>query len=296
MNDHAQLSEDESVTTLPDIFARLAARRWWIISSVLFVTTIFLIAAFVMKPVYRASVVLAPAHTERESGGGLLSSSPLGGLVSTLGGGTVEPEVAEALAVLRSRQFTEEFIVSRNLIPRFFPKLWDPERGTWKVSRRAPTPAKAYKYFETIRSIIEERKTGLITLQIDWRDRIEASDWANEIVRRLNQEMRNRAIASSDASLHFLEKELSNTSTVEVRQAISRLMEAQVKRRMVADVTPDYSFRIVDRAIPADADDPIRPKKAIMVLIGAFIGLVCGCVAVLIVDAFTPRTTTSPRP
>jgi LPS O-antigen subunit length determinant protein (WzzB/FepE family) len=82
--------------------------------------------------------------------------------------------------------------------------------------------------------------------------------------------------------MRFLEKELQSSSTVEARDAISRLIEAQVKERMLANVTPDYSFRVVDKAIPADRDDPVKPQKALLIAVGVLLGLVVGLLPVLV--------------
>ena len=255
------------------LFAMVRAKPWWIITSVTLFTAIFFTVAFAMMPVYRATVVLAPASPDR--GSQILGSgTALGGLAAGLGLGlgSHDSDAEEALAVLQSREFTQRFIATENLLPKLFSEKWNSVTGTWKVAeKKQPTLGKAFKYFDTkVRSVTEDRKTGLITLQIDWTDRNEAAEWANRLVHDLNEEMRARAIAKSDASMRFLEKELQTTAVMEVRDAISRLMEDQVKERMYANVTPDYSFRVVDRAIPADRDDPVKPKKALLIAAGVY--------------------------
>lgn len=272
------------------VFAKLLDRRWWVIGSVALFAIGFGVVAFMMKPVYSSMVVLTPADAERGANvvGGFANSA-LGGLASGLGlGGPQNAEVEEALAVLHSRDFTERFITNQNLMPRLFAEKWDPATHNWKAEvKKPPTLNKAYRYFDTqIRTIIRDKKTGLITIEIDWTDRNEGAAWANELVRELNEEMRARAIAKAEASTHFLDKEAQNTSTVEARDAISRLMEAQVKQRMLANVTHDYSFRVVDKALPADSDEQIKPHKRVLVMVGALLGLVVGVFAVLIRDSF----------
>ena len=139
-----------------------------------------------------------------------------------------------------------------------------------------------------VRFWYEEKKTGLVNVQIDWTDPQEAADWANELVRRLNAEMRSRAIAKSNASLGYLEDELKTTLEVATREAINRLIEAQIKQRMVANVTTEYAFRIVDRAMASDPDDPEKPKKIILIALGPIAGLAIGVVAVLLAGFFGP--------
>jgi LPS O-antigen subunit length determinant protein (WzzB/FepE family) len=59
-------------------------------------------------------------------------------------------------------------------------------------------------------------------------------------------------------------------------------MEAQINRRMLANVTEEYAFRIAGRALPPDRKDVVRPNKALMILLGPVIGLTVGTLLVLI--------------
>ena len=288
MNAFAEGSDRFDGLDLRALFANIIARRWWVIGSMMLSIAVFSCAAFVMTPLYRATTLLAPAIADR--GAEVLGSrsAQLGGLAALtgLGLGSRDAEIEEALAVLQSREFTESFISKRNLLPRFFPDKWSSATGMWKVDRdHQPTLAKAFKYFDRVRVVTRDRKTGLIALQIDWRDRDEAAAWANDLVRLLNEEMRARAVAKADAAMQFLNKELETTSTVEARDAISRLMEAQVKQRMLANVTPEYSLRVVDRAIAPDKDDPVSPRKSRWLASGPLFGLALGIGLVILFGA-----------
>jgi uncharacterized protein involved in exopolysaccharide biosynthesis len=94
--------------------------------------------------------------------------------------------------------------------------------------------------------------------------------------------MRSRAITRAEASVRFLEKELQTTSTVEVRNAISRLLENEVKQRMLADVTPEYAFTVVDRALPRDEDDTVGPSRLTLLIAGPFVGFGLGAIAAVV--------------
>jgi uncharacterized protein involved in exopolysaccharide biosynthesis len=269
--------------------ARLWSRRLWIVGSVVLFTAAFAAVAFLMTPIYRTATVFIPASVgssgTRQLLGGALGSfgdlAPLAGL--NLNSSSVDTE--ESLAVLKSRHFTEAFIDDRHLMPELFPRKWDARNRKWKTDVAPPTPAQAYKYFnKTIRSVLQDKKTGLITLQIDWRDRTEAAEWANELLKRLNAEMRARAIASASAAVGYLEKELNATTVVGTREAISRLMEAQINKRMLANVTEEYAFRVVDKAMAPDKKDVFWPKKLVMLAAGFALGALVGVVGVLLVD------------
>lgn len=279
MNTTIEPWQETESSDLRKLLDGLIAHRWLVIICVLVSTVAFVTVAFVMTPVYRAVTTLVPASNERNTLAGSLGSTlgQLGGLASLAGVslGSADAATEEALAVLRSRQFTERFINDLNLMPQLY------SADQWEKDD-PPTPARAFRRFKKIRTVTQDKKTGLVLLQIDWKDREAAAQWANEMAARLNAEMRNRAIAQAEASVSFLEKELANTSAVETRQAINRLIEAQIKQRMLANVSQEYAFRVVDKAMPPDADDPLKPQKLVLFLLGPLVGLVAGIVGVLI--------------
>jgi uncharacterized protein involved in exopolysaccharide biosynthesis len=280
--------DDRNPMDLRTLVAVIWARRRWVAISMVVVTIACAAIAFLMKPVYRASVVFVSATAGQSNLSGPLGSvlDSLGGLASQAGinlTSSADTSVEETLAVLKSRQFTTSFIIDKDLMPKLYAKKWDAAAHKWKVPLDdQPTQARAFKKFdEKIRTVDRDKKSGLVTMQIDWTDRFEAADWANEMVRRVNAEMRARAIRQADDSMGYLEKELSTTSEVETREAINKLIESQVKQRMLANVTPDYAFRVVDKAVAPDSDDPIRPQKVALLIAGPLAGFALGVAWVL---------------
>jgi uncharacterized protein involved in exopolysaccharide biosynthesis len=275
---------DGEVLDFNALIKKIWAGRWWVIASSVTLGVLALVTGFLMTPAYRATVVLIPASAEHASLGSSLGS--LGGLAALAGfnlGGS-NSTTQEALGLLQSRQFGYSFISDNQLVPQFFDDKWDSSAGKWKVPEdEQPTMAEAYRYFDRkVRGLIEDKKTGLITLQITWREREAAAKWANSIVERLNAEMQRRAIERSDASLGFLKKELDATAVVDTRNAINRLIENQVNQKMLATVTSEYAFRVVDRAVTPSKYDKVRPRKLLMALTGAFLGSLAAIVCVLV--------------
>lgn len=286
----SRLPADEGIVNGELLASVLWPRRWLIAAVAIISTGLFSALGFLLHPVYRAAAVLVAATPDRSALGGSLSSTlgSVGELASLAGIGLPNGDAAveEALAVLQSREFTQTFIAEHNLMPELFSKNWDPVSNTWKVpAAKRPTPAKAFRFFDNIRTVKRDTKTGLITLQIDWKNRFDAAAWVNALVAALNAEMRGRAITQADASLGYLQKELGATSDVGTRDAVNRLIEGQIKQRMLANVTQEYSLRFVDRALVADADDPVGPRKLVLIVVGLFLGLVCGIAVALILTA-----------
>ena len=111
------------VVTLGDIVRLVAGLRAWWLGGAVVGLAIALATGFLMRPVYRAAVVVMPA-TGKDLGGGAVA-----GLLSRFGGdlgidGAGGQERDEALAVLKSRQFVQQFIADENLLPVLFAERW----------------------------------------------------------------------------------------------------------------------------------------------------------------------------
>jgi uncharacterized protein involved in exopolysaccharide biosynthesis len=290
----ADTVDREGELDLRVVFARLWAGRKWIAASAALSAAAFVVVAFLMTPVYRSAAVALPVSADEAGMGGLGSAlGQLSGLASLAGiqlGGE-SSKLEEALAVLRSRQFTEKFIADEQLMPQLFPRKWDARAGKWTVApNEAPTLADGYKKFNgKVRTVSHDKKTNLVTVAIEWPDPVAAARMSNEIIARLNAEMRARAIARTNAAVGYLQKELEATTAVDTRAAISRLMEAQINQRMYANVTQEYSLRVIDRALPSDPKDVAKPKKAMLLALGVTLGLVLGAIGVLAAPALLPR-------
>jgi uncharacterized protein involved in exopolysaccharide biosynthesis len=273
---------DADAIDLRELLVALSSRRWWIVASVLLCLAIAVTYVLVATPVYRSSTIFAPAVADEgvNLGSALGQLGGIAALAGISGGQGVQTE--EALAVLRSRDFTERFLREEGVLPLLYPKQWDSAKGEWRTGVDQPTYGRAYRRFNNeIRTVNQDKKTGLIILSIDWHDRELAADWANKLVARANEEMRRRTVGKSATALGFLERELQATSAVETRAAISRLIESQVRQRMLANVTEEFAFRVVDRALPAEINDPVRPKKVALIAIGLVVGVLLGVVLAL---------------
>jgi uncharacterized protein involved in exopolysaccharide biosynthesis len=263
-------------------------KKWWVIGSTTVFSILFAVLAYVMTPVYSAAAVVIPANSGRSSSGVMNSAlAQLGGLASLAGvslSGSGD-ETTEALAILRSRGFIEKFITEENLMPKLYPKIWDSANKRWLVDdpSKQPSISKAYKSFvEGILTVSQDKKTSLVTIKIVWKDRTEAALWANKLVERINQTMRSRAVENSDASIGYLEKELRSTGVVATQEAINRLIESQIRQRMLANVTPEFAFRVVDSAMPSDPDQPIKPRKAVLMVSGFALGGMIGLILAVV--------------
>lgn len=271
-----------------DDFARLLAtiiRQRWLVLA--FIVVGLLVGGFLLwylTPFYRSTVVGYP-NNSKDSMGALGSViQEFSGVASMAGLDVGDNGNPEALAILKSREFNERFLTANNMMPILFHKYWDDARNDWKPNlRKVPTLWDGFDYFtKKIRAITEDRKSGLLTINVDWRDRDLAAKWANLLIAQLNEEMRQRAITEANGMVTYLTKEMEHSDNLALRDSVSRLIESEIKQRALATVRYDYAYRVVDTAEPADKRHPIRPLARIYLVFGALGGLICGISAALL--------------
>lgn len=241
------------------------------------------VVSLLMPEKYEASVVLSPVDDSGSGklGGALLSQ--LGGLAGLAGlSGGASGQKSVALATLQSHALTESFIRDNNLLPVLYPDDWDASARRWLSDDPddIPTPWKAEGLFaKKVRTIAEDKKTGLVTLTIEWTDPVLAAEWATELVRRANQTLRAKAIDESQRNLSYLNEQVAKTSVVELQRSIYALIESEIKKVMLAQGSDEYAFKVVDPARIAELRS--SPKRTLITAVGLFAGLMIGFVLAL---------------
>jgi len=266
------VAEDDEINLMD--YWRTLMRFKWMIVLITFLSGAGAIAvAFNMPPVYRAEALLAPAGEDKNAASAL--SGQFGGLASlagiNIGGGGGETETA--VATMESRIFSNEFITDQKLMPIMFEEKWDASSKRWLVENKEdiPTLWDAYKKFDQdMRTISADKKTGMYTLAIEWSDPELAADLVNKLVKKINHHQKQAAIIEAKRSIAYLENQLNETSVVEMQQAIYRLIEAQTKNIMLANVRDEYIFKVIDPAVVPE--EKIKPKKKLIAILGVIVG------------------------
>jgi uncharacterized protein involved in exopolysaccharide biosynthesis len=241
----------------------------YLIWTVTFVCgAIALAIALWITPIFRAETVITTVRNGNlgEQGGqlgGLANIASLAGVNLDSGSGADR----EAKAVLQSRSLVQEFISKNNLINVLIPHASKP-----------PTMWLAVKAFKDgLLTIREDKRTGLVTIDVDWEDPAVAAKWANGFVALANERLRVRAIDEATRNIAFLNAQIPQTSVVEVQRAIYNLIESETKTLMLANVRVEFAFTVIDPAVPPERK--YRPKRSLYVLFGLFMGLAIGVLA-----------------
>lgn len=235
-----------------------------------------------MRNIYRSTVLVAPVSQPGTGGVGALSSQ-FGGLAALAGidlsasGGRKQ----EYIATLKSDGFAREFIVAEGILP-----ILSEERRTlldrlWKGAEPLTLAEAADRFTSDVLAVSEDRKTGLLTVSVEWYKPELAAHWANLLIETANEKLRTETIRSTTQSIEYLNKELDKTNVVELRQAIYRVIESQVNSAMLANVQRQYAFKVLDPAVPSDPRDKVAPRRSLISIAGAM-GAVLLAIAIVL--------------
>lgn len=284
----------EDVVNLATIFSILASSWRVLVSTAFFGALITGVIAVLMHNVYRAETLIAPV-TEEESGGMGRLAGDFGGLASLagIGLGASRGRAEQSFATLTSRGFARNFIVSEDLLPILFASRWDSKAGRWRADEKQPTLEDGVKYFmKRVCTIVQDRKTGLVTVSVDWYSPQLAARWANRMIEMINDRLRAEATQEAELSIGYLKKELAKTNAVEMQQAIYRVMQDKLNDAMMANVHRDYAFHIIDPAVEPETKH--SPLRLIMVLVGGAVGGFFGAIFVFARRTLRDQTNSVP--
>jgi uncharacterized protein involved in exopolysaccharide biosynthesis len=253
---------------------RVIWKRRWLIIGVVFTAAVLAAGYSLTLPnIYRAEVVITQVG-KKDSGS--MSLGGLGGLASmagiSLGGGGGNVEVN--LAVLKSREFLWAFVKENKLKPVLFEEAWNAGSKSWVENE--PTQWAVYRRMNSMVSASSNKKTGLVSVAVEWTDADLAATWANDLVARLNAHLRQEALERSKQTLGYLNDELGKVRVAEMRQALFDLISQEQKKAMLASTQKEYAFRVLDAAVVPDTK--IKPKRSQIVILAM---LVAGFIAVV---------------
>lgn len=298
MTTEIQQSSDE--IDLRELFSAIWQGKWLIAAVTSVFTIVAVVYALGLPNVYKSEVLLAPVADE----GGLKIPGQLGGLAAlagvNLGGMGGGDKTDLALEIIKSREFISRFIEKHDLfIPVMAAEGWnraddsliidsevyDASEGKWIREVKAPFQSKpslleVYEEFLKIFAVSKDKTTGMVKISIEHYSPFMAKFWVDELVKAINEEMRQRDLAEAQRSIRYLNSQVEQTNLAEVRTMLYSLIEEQTKTVMLANVRAEYVFKTIDPAIVAEKK--AKPARALIVILAAILGAILSTLVVLV--------------
>ena len=295
------IADDE--IDLKELFAAIWAGKWLITG----ITTIFAIGSVLvalwLPNIYKSEALLSPV-TEKQGGGLSALAGQFGGLASlagiNLGSGASGDKSQLAIEILKSREFTSNFIQKHHILPDLMavekwdrndnkviydPELYDATTQKWvrevKLPKKPePSMQEAYKEFAKILNVATAKDSGMVTISIEHQSPFVAQQWVKWLVADINAEMKKRDVNEAHKSIAFLEQQLRKTKVADIRSMLFNLVEEQTKTIMFSKVRDEYVFKTIDPALVPE--EKAKPKRALICILGTLLGGMLGVGIVLV--------------
>ena len=270
-------SEEDEIDLLELI--RTLLHAWKTIVGITTLCTGLAVAYALHAPeVFKAETLLAPAQEEKSGASSALSQ--FGGLAAMAGVSIPSSSnIERGLATLETREFLKKFISSQKLLPIIFDDLWDESSNSWRLIE-GQEKLTTEDGIGALQGAIEvdQGKSALITLSISWKDPALAAQWANDLVKQLNEQLRQKAITDSKKRVGYLEQELAKTTLQDMRAVLYNLLESEKQKAMLANVNEDFALEVIDPAVAPETRE--KPKRKLIVALGGICGGFLGIFAV----------------
>ena len=272
---------------------QLITELWNKKALIIFLTTIAAIISVLyslsLPNIYRSQALLAPADSQSQG-----MSSSLGGLSSIAGiagisiPGTGDAKKTEAIAILNSHQFLEEFINSHNLVVPIMAskgwdkesnkliyneKLYDAQKNQWLVKDGKdlkPSIQETVKKFRLMVSSSVDKKNGYLLIFADTYSPYISKQWVELLIVDINKYIMKADVERAEKSLEYLNSQINQTAIPELKQVVAQLIKKEQQTIMLSQSSPEYIFKVIDRPIVPELK--LSPKRAIICIVGTITG------------------------
>ncbi len=256
--------------------------------KIIVITAVFALASVIyslsIPNQYKATALLAPAQSDNSNLSGTLGQ--LGGLASFAGisiGGGEASEFKIAQEIMKSWSFIENFIEDNDLAVelsaierwdkesnelKIDDKVYDIDNNRWLVQK--PSSWTLFTAFSQIVSVGEPGISGLLPISIEHYSPHVAKQWLDLYISAINKHMQERQVAKISNNIEYLEAQIEKTTITEMQEVFYTIIEEQIKSKMLAEASPDYTFVAVSPSmIPEERS---QPKRTVIVIIGTLLG------------------------
>jgi uncharacterized protein involved in exopolysaccharide biosynthesis len=278
MVDSGPLIEEDEIDLLELI--RTLLQSWKLIVGITVISIGIAVTHALLSPeVFKAEALLASVREEKSGVPSYLGQ--FGGLAAMAGMPIPsDSNTEQVIATLQSRKFLSLFINNNKLLPVLFEDLWDAAKNAWILESDQDEPSfnDGYIALKGAIAIHEDKKSGLITLSVSWKDPEIAAQWTNDLVKQLNEQLREQAIQDSKKRVGYLEQELAKTTLKDMREVLYSLLESEKQKAMLANVNEDFALEVIDPAVAPEVSE--KPKRKLIVALGGVCGGFLGIFAV----------------
>ena len=273
-----EISSEEKEFSFKDLLEAIWINKFLIIIFPLLVGSITALYTLTLPNMYRAEVLLASTESKRQN-----TSAASTGLAALAGVSlqSTDNKTLVAIETLKSRKFISEFLIRHEALPALMaPISWNSEEDILEVGEYHGSIQEATKRFKDIFYAEKlSQRTPFVLLNISHISPTQGRDWLEAMVKDLNQFLSERDLAEVENSIKYLQEQINKTNVSDLQQLFYSMIEAQTGKAMLAEVRPEYVFRVIDPAIAPELKySPYRAFITFQSVVYSLVAIIVLCV------------------
>ena len=268
------------------------------------ITSIFslisIIYTLMLPNIYQSQAVMMPMEANQGMSGMLGQYSGMASLAGISLPSESGSKAQEAIARIQSFEFfSNSFLPHIKLENLMAVKKWNQasntltydasafnsESGQWVRKVKPPTSTipssqKAYKQYQAIMSVSEDKKTSFVTLSVEHKSPVIAQQWVEIMMDQIDQVMRDQDRQTALQSIAYLNSLAPTVNYEEISKALASLQQEQMKRLMMVEANENYIFKVLDSPIVPEMK--LKPKRSLIVILGTMLGMMLSVLGVLV--------------
>jgi hypothetical protein len=300
-NSKKKLNDFDNEIDLLEFFHALWDGKWIIVSLTTFASIAGVIYSLSLPNIYESRAMLVPANSSSGISGALRGFGGLAGLAGiSLPSSGDQGNSAVAIKKISTLSFYENNILTNIYLPDLMAfKSWNSEKNTvsydknlydnksktWIVNdsdsmQKIPSIQKSFKAFKSKLSLVEDDRTGFVTISIKHQSPYLAKQWVELVVDEVNSFYRQKDKSESEKAARYLNQQISMTSLSEIKEVLAQLLQEEIKKLTLIEANKFYVFDYIDP--PAVMELKVEPSRALICIISAILGGILSLVLVLI--------------
>jgi len=272
-----------------ELFKVLWQRKIIIILCILVTGGLSVFYSISLPNQYQSSVLLSPVNNDVK---GQLSgiSQSLSSLTGTgFGDGSVK-KLDVGLEIIQSRRFLVDFIKRHDIQTSLMAgesidkntgslildaDVYNASESRWENEENAaPSTTLMLDAFRNRMAVNTDIETGLVTLGFTFISPKHAQQWVQWLIEDINEYQRNKDIDKANNKIEYLQSQISQTQVSEMRNLLYGLIKEEYKIKLLARTNQEYFLETIDP--PVVAEFKSSPKRALICVVGAFLGSFLG--------------------
>ena len=159
-------------------------------------------------------------------------------------------------------------------------QMLNTSKNEWIKSSRLSYLEIYQDYYLDGLSVLYDKETGFISISFSHISPIFAKELLDLLINQINEQTRKDDLDKSKKSLDYLYNLYQKEKSLDIRSAISQLIQSQLQTQTFAYVQEEYLIEVIDP--PFIPEKKSSPQRAIICILGAFFGFILSIIMVII--------------